>query len=64
MTLPKSPAAAERGITNSCFMAISFEHLVVRNPTKTNVKPMTLPAAKAAKNPVFVTPPLVPFRTD
>lgn len=63
MTLPSNPAIAERGTTSSCFRATEVVHFVVKNPTITNVSPTTLPAAIAANNPVFVTPPFVPLRT-
>lgn len=63
MTLPHNPAKAESGITNNCFKATVEVHFVVKNPNRTNVIPMTLPAAVAARSPVLVTPPFVPFRT-
>lgn len=63
MTLPPSPARAERGITSSCFRATSNVHLVVKNPKITNVSPIMEPAAVAARSPAFVTPPFVPLRT-
>lgn len=38
-------------------------HSVVINPRRTNVNPMTLPAAAAARSPALVTPPFVPLFT-
>ena len=61
--LPASPARVERGITSSCFKNTSFVQLLVKSPGKTNANPITLPAAAAARRPVFVTPPFVPLRT-
>lgn len=61
--LPHNPAIVESGITNNCFKATSEVHFAVKNPTTTNVNPMTPPAAAAAMSPVVVTPPFVPFRT-
>lgn len=63
MRLPHNPAIAEIGITNNCLRAISRVHVAVKNPKRTNVSPMTLPAATAARSPAFVTPPFVPLRT-
>uniref|UniRef100_M1CX80 Integral membrane family protein n=1 Tax=Solanum tuberosum TaxID=4113 RepID=M1CX80_SOLTU len=50
-------------MTKSCFTVTSDVHFVVKNPRTTNVNPMTVPAAAAAKSPAFVTPPFVPLRT-
>lgn len=63
ITLPHNPARADTGISSSCFSAISKVQLAVANPKRTNVSPMTLPPAAAARSPAFVIPPFVPLRT-
>jgi len=63
MRLPNSPARVAMGKTSSCLRTVLDSHLVVEKPRRTNDNPMTLPAAAAARIPVFVTPPFVPFFT-
>lgn len=66
MTLPHSPARVAMGMTSSCLRTVLPlpSHLVAEIPKRTNDSPMTLPAAAAARSPLFVTPPFVPFFTN
>lgn len=66
MTLPHSPARVATGMTGSCLRTVLPlpSHLVAEIPKRTNDSPMTLPAAAAARSPLFATPPFVPFFTN